>query len=542
MIARIRSLPWPVLIGISLLMIHGFVNSTLSFFYQDEAAYAGFGLTMIQTDNWLIPEFEWSSIHRKPPLYFWLIASSYSLFGVSEFTMRLPALLSLIGLYATLWFWGKRILGPRIAGWSVLVLSTSLFVPLLGIMALVDAPLLLMSTLAACCVYTVLQSPHNHWRAIFGFWACISAGVLLKGPPIIIFGGMLGLLALILHPQRWRLLSLHPWIFGPLSLLPFALWAYATARVDNGALLSWMLDWYVLRRINGSTLGHWGPPGYYTLSFLLFFMPYALFIPQAVVQGWRWIKQRHAVGLWIVAWFLAGWVFYELSPSKLPAYVVTAHVPLAIAIAYSITTYLDYRPIALRTGQIVHGCITGLWLLILWLVPTYFGFTHTSVIIAGMTLGAGYLGYRIRYAIRANQPDDVVKSTVIQGLGFMLVFWVLLVPMCDSVKSAPRSMARYLHQTVPASTPIIVAHTQYEPIHLLVYLSEHFETVTVFKSPETLVDYYQDNPTSVFVLSDAQFHTLQTSIPALTGRRFGPPDQPNMPVLRYTVVVPATAQ
>ena len=60
----------------------------------------------------------------------------------------------------------------------------------------------------------------------------------------------------------------------------------------------------------------------------------------------------------------------------------------------------------------------------------------------------------------------------------------------------------------------------------------------MFKPTGSLLDYYHAHSGHVMVLSDAQFNTIQADISDLSGRVFGPPDQPNMPVLRYRVVVP----
>ena len=65
-------------------------NDSLALWEQDEAAYAGFAYNMVEREQYLIPDFEWSWPHRKPPLHFWLIASSYKVFGYNEFATRLP--------------------------------------------------------------------------------------------------------------------------------------------------------------------------------------------------------------------------------------------------------------------------------------------------------------------------------------------------------------------------------------------------------------------------------------------------------------------
>ena len=74
-------------------------NQSIGLWDEDEAAYAGFALNMLSSSDWLTIHFDEAEIHRKTPLLFWLIATFYALFGVSEFVLRLPGVLALIGCF-----------------------------------------------------------------------------------------------------------------------------------------------------------------------------------------------------------------------------------------------------------------------------------------------------------------------------------------------------------------------------------------------------------------------------------------------------------
>ena len=78
-----------LLLFIALTFIWLFGNNWVSFWDQDEAAYAGFAKTMIETGNWLQPDFMWSEVHRKPPLHFWNIALSYKIFGINLLVLKI---------------------------------------------------------------------------------------------------------------------------------------------------------------------------------------------------------------------------------------------------------------------------------------------------------------------------------------------------------------------------------------------------------------------------------------------------------------------
>ena len=63
-----------------------------------ESRYAEMARKMLETGNWLVPQFDYGTpFWGKPPLSFWLTAVSMKVFGVNEFAARLPSALMMIG-------------------------------------------------------------------------------------------------------------------------------------------------------------------------------------------------------------------------------------------------------------------------------------------------------------------------------------------------------------------------------------------------------------------------------------------------------------
>ena len=62
-------------------------------------------VTMLKTDNWLVPHIGGEAYYRKPPFINWLIAGSFALTGQqNEWSARLPSALSVLG-FACLLIW-----------------------------------------------------------------------------------------------------------------------------------------------------------------------------------------------------------------------------------------------------------------------------------------------------------------------------------------------------------------------------------------------------------------------------------------------------
>ncbi len=80
-------------------------------FEPHEGHFAGVGREMFLSGDWVTPHLNGSPYLNKPPLFYWMIATSYTLFGISEFAARLPqALVGWTGILLA-WQWARRIVG-----------------------------------------------------------------------------------------------------------------------------------------------------------------------------------------------------------------------------------------------------------------------------------------------------------------------------------------------------------------------------------------------------------------------------------------------
>ncbi|MEL6347858.1 MAG: glycosyltransferase family 39 protein [Myxococcota bacterium] len=291
-------------------------SGTTPLFDQDEAAYAGFAHRMLTTRDWLTIDFLWSDIHRKPPMHFWLIAQSGALLGEGLFSLRLTAALAFLGTVGVLAVWGAPLFGADRARRAAIVMATSLM-PIIGKIALTDASLLLAQTLAALALL--------HRRPLI-LWLAVAVGMLIKGPPILILIGGMGAVLLLLSPPHR---TIRLWWGAVLAPIPLLIWGFLSWQQDDGALVRWMVDWYILRRAEG-TLGHTGPPGYYLVTFVLFLFPWTAFLFQGL---WQTARRRDPLDPHLIAWMVGGWLIYAIIPSKLPAYAAGAWPAIALVIA-----------------------------------------------------------------------------------------------------------------------------------------------------------------------------------------------------------------
>lgn len=486
------------------------INNGLSLWDQDESAYAGFGRRMMESGDWLIPEYPWSDVHRKPPFHFWNITALFSLFGQSEFVLRLSSVCYIMGVYFLMYFGLRGIYGEKKTLIGVAVLASSFLVPSLAKVAVTDATLLFFSTLCAVAVIRVMNG--DRWKWVLLFWLGFALALLTKGPPVIIFTGGLAALIFILHPKRLRLLRFHPWFGLPLACLPLYFWGKATVSVDGGAFVSWMYDWYILKRISGSVFGQTGPPGTHLLGMTAFFFPFVVFVPAIIKRVFQsFLKEKEHFFL-IAAWFVAGWLVYEFSASKLPAYVIVAHVPLSLLIAEQILIWEEKKFFDNKVWRYLQSTVTVLFfgtLIVLPFVVDLLTILKWPLLIIGLV----FLLLHLWNLWRAKGFN--LWGFLILSMGFNLAAWTFAYPAADQFKGNTKVLAEQLGEQLVAETTVYIGNSAGRPPSLFFYLESYFEDVYEEYDTEKMLRYYSSAEPAAFILTEKQLKKMEAKVGAL---------------------------
>lgn len=177
----------------------------------DSAQYAHMSRQMLEDGHYLQVKEQNHDYLDKPPLLFWLSSLSYAVFGVAEWSFKLPTLL--FGLLGLLGIYG---LGRRLYGHTTGLLATVLAASTQGFVIMVldvKTDGMLMGSVAFSCwqllAYLQQRRTVNFVLAFVG----IALGMLAKGP----MGLMAPVLAFAPHlilQRRWRDIFRPEWISG----------------------------------------------------------------------------------------------------------------------------------------------------------------------------------------------------------------------------------------------------------------------------------------------------------------------------------------
>ena len=134
-----------------------------SLYNETDGQYGGAAKVMVRNGSWLIPENDGIPRLVKPPLLYWALAASMTLFGVNEFAARLPNALAVVAWVAITFLIGREMGGISRGLLAGIVLLTSLGTFTLGRIVMPEP---MFSALIATALYCVLRGVDDvAWRA-----------------------------------------------------------------------------------------------------------------------------------------------------------------------------------------------------------------------------------------------------------------------------------------------------------------------------------------------------------------------------------------
>jgi len=227
---------------------------------------------------------------EKAPLMYWSLATSYSLFGVSDWSTRLPLMLGVLAVLLATYGLGRYAYGEAGGLWSGVVLATSIGPYIFTRFLIPDVLVGLWLTIGYYFFLRSLEEdPPSRWTC-WGFAATCALNVLTKGLIGLVFpAGAIGLYLILTgnlrHLLRLRLLS---------STLVFFLIAapwHVLAAVRNpaqgsvrGFLWFYFINEHLYRFLNKRV-----PAGYDTVPLFIFWglllawlLPWSVFLPEAL--------------------------------------------------------------------------------------------------------------------------------------------------------------------------------------------------------------------------------------------------------------------
>jgi 4-amino-4-deoxy-L-arabinose transferase-like glycosyltransferase len=305
---------------------------TRPLFAPDEGRYAEIAREMASSGHYITPYLNGIKYFEKPILFYWLGAAAIKVGGLNLWAIRsVNALLGLIGCLAT-YCTARKLYDRKTGLWSALILSSSFLYFVMAHMVSLDLPITLF---LALCLYSFLlgsQNPPGTTRRFYCWGAAIAAAlaVLDKGLIGVVFPGLIIATWLGLT-GRWRELR-H--FYLPSSIIIFIIIAapwHIIVGIHNPEFYYFYFIEQQFLRYATSGIGHEGPVWFFIPTLLLGFLPWTIFLPQALIHHFSWQhRNQYQVPLFFILWATIIFLFFSFSQSKLIPYILPIFPPLAI--------------------------------------------------------------------------------------------------------------------------------------------------------------------------------------------------------------------
>jgi 4-amino-4-deoxy-L-arabinose transferase-like glycosyltransferase len=320
-----------VLIAVVALTLNLAGNRRTSLWDRDEPRYAGCTREMRNRGDWLLPTFNAEPRYHKPILIYWLMRAGYAIGGDNPFGARLVSALAGTATSLLVLALGRRMFGPRAGFLASLMLTTAPIMVVESKLATTDATLALFLVGAQFCLWELSKRP-SKWLAA-AFWILMGLATLTKGPVGLALVACAGVASWWWGGPACVWKRLH-WRWGiALFLLVAAPWYVVVGVLSNGEFYRFALAKQIGERVVSGMEQHGGFPGYYLVSSLVLFHPWAALLPPAFFAAWKRRRLDPAFG------FLLGWIFgplilLECVQTKLVHYYLPAYPACALLAAW----------------------------------------------------------------------------------------------------------------------------------------------------------------------------------------------------------------
>jgi 4-amino-4-deoxy-L-arabinose transferase-like glycosyltransferase len=435
-----------ILLFLAFILFYFYGLGHLPFIGPDEPRYAQVAREMFLRRDWITPTLGGYLWFEKPALLYWLTIVAFKLFGVSEWSARaVGAICGLLTVAAVFWI-GRRTSDKNqqagaIGFWSALVAGTS--AGLIAFSQAVSFDIVVTMTIAWALAFffaAELEADEKlRRRWLVGLYFAIGVSLLAKGlVGFVIPIGVIGVYYTLRGKAPARNLRLSALWGLPLAMIVAATW-YGPMFWKHGALF---FDEFIIKhhfeRFATNKYHHPGRIYYYLLILPLLALPWTALLVDGLLKARKvWWKGSDdnvsRLQTFALAWILFPLIFFSLSSSKLPGYIL----PVLPAVALIVGSRLARLNSESRNNWAIRA--TGALGLVCAIALPVFAWQsgrisiRTAFIIAALSGSAGILALLLRQQKKA-------AAILIGAATFAIVLVVLssVAPGVADVESSRR--------------------------------------------------------------------------------------------------------
>ena len=310
-----------------------------------EARYSEITLKILESGNWVnLTYVNGEPFWGKPPLLFWLQAISFKVFGINEFSARLPSVFISLLVVSLVHYFAKKQFG-RTHAWiaSTLLTTNALFYILSG--SVIMEPLLLLSTtLSMVAFWQTIKERGKYWGYLI--FLGIAIGLMSKGPLAAVLITM-PIITWLFMSDNWRHeLQRIPLFTGTVLMLALSLpWYLMVEHTTPGFIHYYIIGehWerYTTANWKGNHFGstHSSFTGAIWLDWLIAAFPMSLILVVSLFSLLKRKKYRvnnilyEDFSRYLIVWILTLLLFFTFTSNTTITYVLPSLPATALLVA-----------------------------------------------------------------------------------------------------------------------------------------------------------------------------------------------------------------
>lgn len=412
----------------------------------DEPRYAQVAREMLERHDWITPTLGGHAWLEKPPLYYWQAMLAYSVLGVSDVSARVPAAIDATLLVIAVYLFFRRFRRGVEVDAALVTASCA------GVVGYARAASMDMALAAAFAIgmltwWAWRESGKRVYLALF--YLCMALGMLAKGP-VAPFLAAVVIVLFAAAARELRLIVRTLWLPGILLFCVIALPWYFAVQMRNPQFFREFILEHNLARFASDLYHHREPFWYYLPVTAVALAPWTVFVIAAVVESVQvWWAGRKSVAsdpdfelqfcLFACCWLIAPVVFFSISQSKLPGYILPAVPAGAVLLAGYLWRHLEREETVSKGLAIAHALVAAAPI-----VPA----ALISYVVTQHRLPAGrplFVALTVAFVISA-----AIAATLLSRLRLGMLRFVTLIPVVLSVAAVLKLGTISIDQTLSA--------------------------------------------------------------------------------------------
>jgi 4-amino-4-deoxy-L-arabinose transferase-like glycosyltransferase len=299
----------------------------------DEGRNSQIAREMAQNHSWLTPTYLRIPYLEKPAFFYKTVSLSMQLFGENETAARLPSAIFGAAILLMIYRFCRREYESNTAALAVIIVATSPLFLALSRHVIFDMTLAFFVCAAIFAGYYAEGTEGARPRNLYFLGAAASGfATLVKGPVgFIVPALVLAIFNIAEKRAGWWKRFFHP--LNIVIFLAIVLPWFIGVCLQHPLFARYGLLEESLNRFATKSFRRSAPFYYYAIVILGGLFAWSLVLPESIRAAWRRRAQWTRADRLLIIWSLVVVIFFSLSKSKLPHYILTALVALGILTA-----------------------------------------------------------------------------------------------------------------------------------------------------------------------------------------------------------------